>query len=240
MKRRIRDRSKFQINLNIFKILSILLIVIFIFLIPTVVKKLIKINKIECTSQYGICDENIVNTIPPSGNYKDTKKYIEEEFSKNIQINTYLIQYKIPSTLKIEIDIKKPIFSIKNSSLVYYLIDKNGVVISTATESSLPSINIDNAQYNIGQKISDGDRFALDILEKVSFLYKIDKGQSDGKELKIKLNEGLIARFPLAGDVDVLIGSLRLIFSRLNENVNGIRMEDTREIDLRFKNVVLR
>ncbi len=46
--------------------------------------------------------------------------------------------------------------------------------------------------------------------------------------------------FPLEGDIDTLVGSLRLIFSRLNDEGEGIRMEDIREIDLRFNNAVLR
>jgi len=40
--------------------------------------------------------------------------------------------------------------------------------------------------------------------------------------------------------VDSLVGGLRLIFSRLNDGSQGIRMEDIKEIDLRFKNPVLR
>jgi cell division septal protein FtsQ len=240
MKRRIRDRSKFQINLNIFKILSIVLIVVFVLLTPVMASKLVKINKIECSSQYGSCEESVMRMMPVLGNYKDTKKYIEQELSKNIQINAFLIQYKIPSTLKVELDIKKPVSAIKNSSSQYYLIDNDGVVLSSSTESILPTVNRGDALYKMGENISDSDKFALDILTKVSYLYTINEGESDGKELKLKLNEALVARFPLSGDVDVLVGSLRLIFSRLNENVNGIRMEDTREIDLRFRNVVLR
>ena len=50
----------------------------------------------------------------------------------------------------------------------------------------------------------------------------------------------ILVRFSLEGDIDVLAGSLRLIFSRLNDETTGIRMGDVSEIDLRFKNPVIR
>ena len=53
----------FYSKIDIFKFLSIILITIFIFLTLTVIKKAIQINKIECTTQYGNCDDSVFNKI---------------------------------------------------------------------------------------------------------------------------------------------------------------------------------
>ena len=89
MKRRQRKK------INIFKILSIILIILFIISVPTVIKKLIKITKIECSSQFGTCTKNY-----QLGDYNFVKKQIEVDLNHDIQVSSYLIQYKIPRTIK--------------------------------------------------------------------------------------------------------------------------------------------
>lgn len=226
-------------KINIFKALSILLIIIFVILIPTIIKKLIKIEKIECESQYGKCDEVIANSLQLTGNYRDTKKIIEQRLEKDILVNSYLIQYQIPNKLKIDINLKKPRYAIFNSSK-YFLIDKDGLIIEESSETNLPTLNKENVNLVVGEKIKEKDKFALSIINGLTYLYSINSGNIINDELKVTSNEGIIIRFPLEGDKDVLLGSLRLIFSRLNDETKGIRIEDTKEIDLRFKNPVLR
>lgn len=225
---------------NIYKILSIILIIFFIFLTPIIIQKLIKVNKIECRSQFGECSEDLGYKINVANDYKTTKKRIEQQVKSDIQINNYLIQYKIPSTIKIDLSLKKPRFIIKDQSNKLYLIDKVGLIIGLTNESNLPTLVNSNVIYKIADNISSGDKFALEILEKVVWLYSIREGVIEREQLKIKLEKGILVRFPLEGDVDVLVGSLRLIFSRLNDTTNGIRIEDISEIDLRFKNALLR
>lgn len=219
---------------NIFKILSIILIIIFIFLIPTTIQKLIKINKIECNSQFGPCDQQF-----QVGDYKFAKTQAEKQLNQDPQINDYLIQYQIPNKLRIDIILKKPRYAISNGTK-YFLIDKEGLVIGESNESNLPTLIKSGINLNINEKIEKKDKFALDIINGLKYLYSINSGTIINDELKTISNEGLTIRFPLDGDKDVLLGSLRLIFSRLNDTTSGIRIEDTKEIDLRFKNPVLR
>ena len=53
----------------------------------------------------------------------------------------------------------------------------------------------------------------------------------------VKIAGGVKVIFPLEGDIDVLLGSLRLILSQLNNDEREIRIGS---IDLRFENPVLR
>jgi len=231
---------KLKKKYNIFKILSIILFIIFIFFTPLIFQKLVKINKIECFSQYGSCEGVLDNSLSITGNYKDTRKNVEQILKQNIKVKSYLIQYKIPGTLKIEINLKKPKFAILNKDSKYYLIDEDRLILEISNESNLPSLISNDFNKNIGGKVGDVDIFALKIIEKVAWLYSVKTGVLENNELKIILKEGVIVHFPLEGDIDTLVGSLRLIFSRLNDEGEGIRMEDIREIDLRFKQPILR
>ncbi|MEK7536693.1 MAG: hypothetical protein AAB559_02885 [Patescibacteria group bacterium] len=234
-------KQKYNIyeKIRIFKIFSIVLIITFLFSIPIVIQKVIKIEKIECESQYGECDEVIVNSLQLTGNYRDTKKIIKQKLEKDVLINSYLIQYQIPNKLKIDINLKKPRYAIFNGSK-YFLIDKDGLIINESNETNLPTLKKDGDNLVVAEKINEKDKFALSIISGLTYLYSINSGNIINNELKVISNEGIIIRFPLEGDKDVLLGSLRLIFSRLNDGTKGIRIEDTKEIDLRFKNPVLR
>jgi hypothetical protein len=179
--------------------------------------------------------------------YKAVKSQINTILEQNILINSFLIQYKIPGTLQIEVDLKKPKFAVRGLSTIkdlqnrIFLVDKDGLIVEMANESDLPTLQKNESiEYKVGKTIPEKDKFSLSLFEGVNYLYSIKLGIQEKNELKVTNSEGIIIRFPLEGDKDVLLGSLRLIFSRLNDSSEGIRMEDVNEIDLRFKNPVIR
>jgi hypothetical protein len=238
VKRKANKRS-----LNIFKILSIVLILLFIVFVPILIQKLIKINKIECSSQYDVCPSDIETKLKTfeEKDYKKVKKEVEKILSESLLISDFSMRYQIPGKLIIELNLKKSKYAIKNAlSNKYYLVDQAGTVLEIADESNLPVIIKDGPTLKIGENISGKDKFFLEIVEKVAWLYSVKTGTVEKEELRITLKEGVLVRFPSEGNVDSLIGGLRLIFSRLNDGSQGIRMEDIKEIDLRFKNPVLR
>ncbi len=242
MKRRVRDISKFQINLNIFKLLSILLIIIFICFTPLVIQSAVKISKIECSSQLGQCDDQIINSLEliVNNNLRQGKTKAKEILDQDLQVSSYLIQYQIPSTLKIDIVIKKPKFAIANSNNQIFLIDKDFKVLNITDKTELNVLKNSNSDYKIGDIISEKDKFALILLEKINFLYSINESIIENDYIKVKIKNYPQTLFSAEGDVDFLVGSIRLIFSRLNDEAEGIRMNEIREIDLRYKNPVLR
>ena len=245
-----RKRTK---KIDIFKILSILLIIIFLIFMPLVIQKSIKIHKIECRTQFGQCPDQIIsnfqflvpNQIKSTTSLSKSKFLIKKILEQNIQVNNYLLQYKIPDTIKIEINIKKPRYAIYDGQK-YFSLDKNGLILSETLETNLPTLVVNNYQNQIGSKISDTELFSLKIIEKVAWLYSVKVGSLENNlpaqagELLITLKEGVLVHFPLEGDIDTLVGSLRLIFSRLNDGHEGIKMSDIGEIDLRFQSAILR
>ncbi|AKM83637.1 hypothetical protein A2422_02065 [Candidatus Woesebacteria bacterium RIFOXYC1_FULL_31_51] len=238
VKRKANKRS-----LNIFKILSIVLILLFIIFIPILIQKLIKINKIECSSQYDACPFDIETKLKTfeQKDYKKVKKEVTKVLVESYLIRDFSMQYRFPSKLIIELNLKKPKYTIKDSlSSKFYLIDEDETVLEITEESNLPTIVKSRVDIKLGENINKKDKFSLEIVEKVAWLYSVKEGIIEKEELKLTLKEGVLVRFPLEGDVDSLVGGLRLIFSRLNDGSQGIRMEDIKEIDLRFKNPVLR
>ena len=248
-KKRIHNQPKSKFSLfvlskkvDIFKYLSIFLIIIFILSIPAVIKRLIKIDKIECHTQFGSCSKNY-----QLGDYNFVKNQIENDLNQSVEVSSYLIQYKIPSTVKIDLSLKKAKYAILNSTniyfdrnkLVYYLVDNEGVVLEVSGSSDLP-ILMSDANYVSGQSISNSEKFAIHLLEKVRLINAVRSAELKNSVLQVSMENGINIKLPIEGDIDVLAGSLRLIFSRLNEETEGIKMSDIREIDLRFKNPVIR
>lgn len=236
-------RKSSKIGLNIFKLLSILLFLTFVLSIPLIIQKLITIKKVECRSQYGACPADILFSLPyfEGVDYRFAKSEIKRILDDNLTVESYLTQYQIPNALAIDLVIKKPKLAILVSKDgLYYLISKDGVVLEKVGETNLPTVVKESGSFNLGDRIVDKDSFALKIYEKVTSKYTINSANLEKNELKIKLNDGPVVRFPLEGDLDSLTGSLVLIFSRLNDGSEGIRIEEVHEIDLRFKNPVLR
>lgn len=232
-----------KIKFNIFKLLSIVLILFIISSTPIVIQKLIKINSIECTSQYDLCPVDIELKLKAleSKDYRLIKKEINKLLIESYIVDDFSMQYQIPNKLLIELNLKKPKYAILDSKKnTYYLVDQNGLVLEISNETNLPTLINSDIDTKIGEMISEKQKFALEIVEKVAWLYSVKTGIIDKEELKFTLKEGVLVSFPLEGEVDSLVGGLRLIFSRLNDGSQGIRMEDIKEIDLRFKNPVLR
>ncbi len=229
-------RSKFDWfkKVNIFKYLSILLMILFVYCIPAFIKILIKIDKVECVSQLGPCDYSF-----QLGNYSHVKKQIDMQLRQDVRLSSYIVQYKIPSTIKIEINLKKPIYSIKNSNGTYFLLDKNGLIIGISQESESTSL-LSDSNYSVGQITDEKTLFALRLLEKINIVTNVYDSKITNNYLTTHAKNDILILFPLDSDIDLLAGSLKLIFSRLNEGSEGIRMEDVREIDFRFKNPIIR
>jgi len=211
---------------NISKIVIPAVIVIFVVLIFFLVPRLIKIAKIECESQYGVCPEEAQLAISnlQFTNLSEAKKQVKNSLKDNLLISDYSMQYAFPDKLKISILLKKARFAVYNKdSGEYLLVGGNGQVLGSTDSTSLPTV------------VQSGDTpnlLALSLMEGVFAMYQIGEGEIVSDSLVVELPSGKRVIFPLGEDKDkeVLLGSLRLIFSNVQD----------KEIDLRFKNPVLR
>jgi len=212
---------------NIFRRLLFLIIpaiaAIVIFVLPG---KLIKVSQVICESQYGECPADITSELQTLGSkpISESKKEVQKILKDNLLISDYSMQYGFPDKLKVNILLKKPRYAILNkNSGKYLLVGGEGQILGTVTETSLPTV------------IQEGDTpnlIALELMEGVFAMYQVQSGELNDNSLTVELPTAVRVIFPLeeSRDKDVLLGTLRLIYSQVTD----------RQIDLRFKNALLR
>lgn len=188
--------------------------------------QLIKINKIVCESQYGECPDSIESDLGKLdlSNITKTKKLLADNLDQNLLISTFSVQYGFPDKLKINILLKKPVAAIFDTdSNKFYLVGNDNQILGEALESSLPTV---------AQKGNIPDSVAISIMQGVNAIYQVTRGEIINDSLVVELPTHVRVIFPLDGvrDTEVLLGSLRLIYSEVTD----------KEIDLRFKNALLR
>jgi len=195
--------------------------------------------RIECKSQIGDCPGDLNSKLHTvNGKYLFlAKNQVSKILKNNFLVTEYSLQFKLPNILQINILIKKPRYSIFNKSLNKYLmIDADGVGLLTSDQSSLPILVKDNLLEKEGQKITNNDLFALKLIEGINQMYQVNTGTIQNDTLVVDLPTGVRVILPIeGGDIKVLLGSLRLIYTKLTtENSNYS------QIDLRFKNPVIK
>ncbi len=218
--------------------ISIGLVVGLIIFIPRV----LKINKISCFSQFGGCDNFLQKEIgvAKGKSLVDAKLSIKKVLSSEILVENYTVQFNLPATLKVYLILRKPEYGLRNSSGNFALVDAKGYVVAKVSSSSLPFIQIGDNLPNPGDKLDDRLNFALAVTRDMNYLYQDVNATVTEEALFVKLPSGPTVIFPLDGDREALIGSARFIISRLMTGQENLRIDNVSQIDLRFKNPVLR
>ena len=233
--RKLLQSYRFIVKKILIVFLTLLIITI---LVGTVFASLlIKVKKIECNSQYSVCSKEINEQI---SKYEGkslflVKRKIKHFLSSEKSVTGYTFQYQFPNTLKIDLLIQKPSFCIKTPDK-YLLISDSGQILSESNECNLPKVNSETVNKNIGDNIDDLNLFALKIMQGVYEMYQVSEGKVHENTLTVELNRSLTVLFPVSvSDPAVIIGALRLIITKIESEGSNFH-----EIDLRFKNPVLR
>ncbi len=200
----------------------------------------------ECKSQYGACPSELNAKLSPSGEDKQmlnakslfqAKRESKVILEKNLMISEFSFQFKFPNILLVNILIKKPAFAIKNESNQTELIGEDGRILEIANNTSLPILIITGNLKKIGEVVEANQLFALKLIQGVNDMYQVRMGTIIDNTLVVELPADIKVIFPLDGDADILLGSLRVIYAKITNNDQKNRYS---EIDLRFKNPVLR
>jgi hypothetical protein len=206
-------------------IVSVILVLLFLILLPFLIKV-----QIECISQDGPCPDEVNARLEvlKAKSLFSARSGISKTLKKDPMVTEFSTQFKLPNVLLVSIIAKKPIFAIKDRvSGKYYLISKDGVILSTTDSSNLPTVEQDGSTPNL---------FALNVVLGVYQMYQVLYGVITNDTLVVDMKDGFRVIFPLEGDTQVLLGSLRLIYTKIETsgNPNGYK-----QVDLRFVNPVL-
>lgn len=170
---------------------------------------------------------------PVTGDSIDTaKKKITEEFKNTKLIDNYSFRFKLPSTLRIDLILKKSKYALyqKNTNEIVVLDDK-GMVLEKVKETNLPYVVISDNLLNIGEVVGSKKTFALELLYGIYYLYQVKSGEIINDSLEVIVPDAGKIIFPLIGERDILLGSMKLILTRSGK---------FKEIDLRYKNPVIK
>lgn len=147
-------------------------------------------------------------------------------------------QFKLPSTLLINLVVKKPVFAIiSNDPKLISLVDSQGRVLGTTNTSALPTVVNTNSKYKPGETVSSQDLLALNLIQGVYQMYQVNKLVVENNSLVVELPSQIKVLFPLSGERDLILGTLRLVYTKVT---SGEQAGKYKEIDLRFKNPILR
>ena len=211
-----------------------ILLTFFLFFPFLILPKIIKVRVVECYNQYGLCSNEFLTKVNPVLNESiDTvKKKVAEEFENTKLIEDYSFRFKLPATLRIDLILKKPKYALynKNTNEIVVLDDK-GVVLEKVEKTNLPYVVTTDNLPGIGEVVESKKTFALELLYGIYYLYQVKSGEIVDDSLEVKIPEAGKIIFPLMGERDILLGSMKLILSRAGK---------FKEIDLRYKNPVIR
>ncbi len=202
--------------------------------------RLIKINRISCSSQFGECNLNITDELGgiKLGSLKDSKEKINITLGKNKRVKEFVINYTPPKTLQVKVLERKPQVAIlrKNAS-DYILVDREGVVLEEDSSTLLPIIIISEVGHSTEELT-----FAANLQYELFTNFNVNSSIMKKDHLLVN-KDNVNFLLPLEGDLDVVLGSYNLILSWLKSEKEESRIEKVdaaREVDLRYKNPVMR
>jgi hypothetical protein len=208
-----------------------------------ILPRILKVKAVECYNQYGLCSGDFITKVNSAlgKSINDAKKKVIEEFKSTKFIDSYSFRFKLPATLRVDILLKKPKYALldKNTNEIAVL-DNKGMVLEKTDKTNLPFVVTSDSLPNVGESIDDKKRFSLELIYAIYYLYQVKSGEIVNDSLEVIIPETGKVIFPLEGERDILLGSMKLILSRLNQEGNSPKIGKVKEIDLRYKNPVIR
>lgn len=226
-------------------VIVVILIIGTVFTPIILVPRILTINEVVCSSQFGPCNQIISEGVKKAEKKKlmDAKDELKRFLSADVLVSNYSIQLRLPDRLEVNIVTRKPRYALKGTtSETLAIVGRDGRVIGTEKKSNLPTVEVAGTLPDVGDVVASDILFALDIVYDMYSAYSVSSGKVENESLVVEFKQGLEVIFPLEGERKVLTGSLVAIFSRLNSEDEDFRIDETPVsiIDLRFKNPVLR
>ncbi|KKQ75969.1 MAG: hypothetical protein US96_C0001G0045 [Candidatus Woesebacteria bacterium GW2011_GWB1_38_5b] len=224
------------------KISKWLILPLVVFLLFFLVPRLVKINLLDCESQFGPCNEMIISELKKTQgrSYLETHNNISMFFKESVLVSDYSIKFNFPSKFIVHVVEKKPIVSLvkRLDEQTFYFVDSSGLILFTQKGSLLPKIIFpDEYNLEIGKKVGSDLIFASKILQGCFITYGSRLAIATPEFIEVDLPDSVKVRFPINGDLNLLLGSLNILLSQLNMNQTDSKIKF---IDLRYKNPVIK
>jgi hypothetical protein len=217
--------------------LGILLVLLFI-----AVAFLFKIRSVSCTTvDHSRCPEKIqqlLDSLNGSRLFFSGKK-LKTVLLNQPEVQSFSTRTSVLGDIMIELTLREAFVALKpESSSVYTLYTKDGVVVKETPETTLPVVVLK-------EQLSEKEiPFVATLGWNITGVLPVSDMSVEGGALKVTLRDHRIVYYPLSGDIDLLLGATLATFSQLNLTEGKLIIDrqavEIHEIDLRFKNPVLR
>jgi len=222
-----------------------ILFLFFVALLATTVflaPRLVKIKHVKCSSQFGPCPKQIEGLVEmiKGKSYSSGIKIAKQMLSQSNVVKHHSLSFAPLLGLEIYIIENKPVIALKRENNRHFqLLGSQGQMLGTASETNLPVIILDKEILN------EKKQFVSALSRNIFLVDGVKDFEVQGDGLYFTHSTGKVIIMPLQGQVEILLGSLEIILSRLNRDDGTIKIQDDndfrpKEIDLRYKNPVLR
>lgn len=191
---------------------------------------------LECYTQYGSCPAEITGRLQWLINTPLFKPLPEMAVKNNlksiIEIKSIHLFRRLPQTLVLSIELRKPIGEVGNQVLgAYAVADTEGLILNSQTENTLPLLLIDK-QVKPGNSLNPQEVSSIKIMNSASSLSsgrlvgKVESGQ-----LLMYFPENVLVKIDLNHVLSNWYNTLQVILGR-----SKIQSNMPKVIDLRFTN----
>lgn len=196
-------------------------------------------RNVECYTQYGTCPSEVSALLSGLQNkpllWFLPSRQVNRQLESVPQIAAITLHRRLPSTLVVVLDMRKPLGTVSNSVLGAAVVaDVSGYLFTTASNSSLPLLVV-SPPLSSSDRLSTNQLKALNILSTFTSLssQKIT-GRLENVTLFVDLGTGIEVVLDINRPLSEWYSSLQLILSR-----SRIMAKIPRKIDLRFTDSVI-
>lgn len=203
----------------------------------------IRISKLECVVNRAPCEELLTErlTVVQGDPLYEAKSKVAGELSGYPAILSFQSRFLPPDKLRVDVITKKPAFAVQKPGSEYFLLaERNGEVVEITKENTLPVVIVEDASFALGEAVSEPILLSAGLLSYLNFMFQERTGRVEGDSFIVDTAPGIRVIFPIYGDPKLLAGTVKYLFSRLNDEGIATKIANVYEIDLRYQNPVLR
>jgi hypothetical protein len=236
MKKNLRNRrgSRF-----LKRVVVVVFIISIIFLLRYLSNILFLAKRIECYTQYGNCPQVITDKISwlvgTKLLYSLPGAKVKEELKSVIEIKNIKLYRKLPKTLVLSLEMRKPIGTVGSQVLGMHVVaDDEGLIIGKTDKTNFPLL-LNSGKIGLGDKLSSMETDSLKILGSLNSLSTGQiVGQIEGKELTVYFPENFKVLLDLSHITSNWYTTLQVILTR-----SKILSKIPKVIDLRFSSPIV-
>lgn len=222
---------------RVFLFLGVLFTVLFVSLFF-----FLKIRSVSCSADHTpSCPSSLLEKLQAFKGSRifQSERKIRNTLSSEPEVLSYAVKTSPLGDITVRITLREGSIALKpESSNTYTLYTKDGILVKEAPDTSVPTVVL-KEQIN-----TEAVPFVAALSYQLTTILPVSQMTVEGESLKVVLRDNRILLYPLQGDIDVLLGSTLITFSQLNLTEGKLIIDRQavviREIDLRFKNPVLR